>query len=109
LDEAKKKVQQRNLQVKLFAIQNSAKICSWSNLHKCIFINISIERVCPLFQRCKELSKKIRMIEREARKKKIRDTILAGGTQGLWHGYSSVVMKYYCTVLFRVFGDSISN
>jgi len=22
---------------------------------------------------------------------------------------SSVVMKYYCTVLFRVFGDSISN
>jgi len=27
----------------------------------------------------------------------------------LWQHLSSVVMKYYCTVLFRVFGDSKSD
>jgi exonuclease III len=54
---------------------------------KNLFLNAKRRQSAPLFQRCKELSKKIRMIEREARKKKIRDTILAGGIQGLWHGY----------------------
>jgi len=43
--------------------------------------------VQPLFQFCKALSKKIRIIEKEAKKKKIRATILAGGIQGLWQGY----------------------
>ena len=46
------------------------------------------QRLSPhLFHRSRLLSKKIKKIENENRKSRIRNTILSGGQQGLWRGY----------------------
>ncbi len=62
-------------------------ITNMKRKRKNLFLNAKRRKSAALFQRCKALSKKIRTIEKESKKRKIRDTILAGGIQGLWHGY----------------------
>jgi len=62
-------------------------ITNMKRKRKNLFLNAKRRKSAALFQRCKALSKKIRIIEKESKKRKIRDTILAGGIQGLWHGY----------------------
>jgi hypothetical protein len=62
-------------------------VSSMKRKRKHLLINAKRRRSCALFERCRVLSKKIRKVEKDSRKKKIRDTILSGGPQGLWQGY----------------------
>jgi len=86
-------------------------IISW-----CLFKSLT-HSVSPFFLREKKMNskekqvyaKKYKSLELPSRSQIFNAILFLRTLQYNIFSWSSVVMKYYCTVLFRVFRDSISN
>ena len=68
-------------------VYENQKISDLKRKRKNLYKNAKRRQNIDLFVRCKLLSKRIREVKSNSKRKKIRRMILEGGAQGLWQGY----------------------